>query len=190
MLERKSLNPEYLSRRLEYYPDTGDFVWKELRADDQLSKAARSPQALAAWNACWAGKPAFANVMTQGYLRGCINYVKIYAHRAAWAYVHGDWPDIIDHINRDKTDNRTANLRPVEAWQNANNCGLSPSNRTGHKGIFIVPGRPNPFRATVKHRGKVVLQRQFATLDQALEARDAAIRQYTSPQQTRQSEAA
>lgn len=36
------------------------------------------------------------------------------ADKIAWAYVHGVWPESIEHINGDLGDNRLANLRVPE----------------------------------------------------------------------------
>lgn len=45
-----------------------------------------------------------------------------YAHRMAWLYVYGEFPDgVIDHINGNRADNRIENLRAVSAWQNQHN---------------------------------------------------------------------
>ena len=40
------------------------------------------------------------------------------AHRLAWLYVYGTWPKHdIDHINRNRSDNRICNLRDVTRQQ-------------------------------------------------------------------------
>ena len=52
-----------------------------------------------------------------------------YAHRVAWAMVHGVDPSgVIDHINQDIKDNRIANLRDVSQSENARN--VAPEKRT------------------------------------------------------------
>ena len=58
------------------------------------------------------------------------------AHRIAWAWITGEWPDgYIDHVNRAKSDNRWCNLRPATSSQNMANRGLSKANSTGVKGV-------------------------------------------------------
>jgi hypothetical protein len=63
---------------------------------------------------------------------GCINgrgYVvvtllgkKFTGHRLAWLLHHGEWPrEVIDHINRNPSDNRIANLRDVSQAVNLKN---------------------------------------------------------------------
>jgi len=48
--------------------------------------------------------------------------LSVKAHRLAWALHTGHWPkDVIDHINRDKHDNRFCNLRDVPLHVNAQN---------------------------------------------------------------------
>ena len=45
----------------------------------------------------------------------------LYAHQFAYFIIYGKTPDCIDHINKDKTDNRIVNLREVTKQVNALN---------------------------------------------------------------------
>ena len=58
------------------------------------------------------------------------------AHRLAWLYVHGYFPEHgLDHIDRDTTNNRIDNLREVSQVCNLRNCGNRVNNTTGVKGV-------------------------------------------------------
>ena len=48
----------------------------------------------------------------KGYVVVCVEGTQYKGHRVAWYLHYGKWPsDGLDHINRDKSDNRIENLR-------------------------------------------------------------------------------
>lgn len=57
-----------------------------------------------------------------GYRKIIIEGRGYYAHRLAWLYVHGKWPEyVVDHINGNPRDNRIINLRDVPRKLNQQN---------------------------------------------------------------------
>lgn len=46
---------------------------------------------------------------------------KYLAHHVAWFLTHGVWPTELDHVNRDRADNRMANLRETTRAANLRN---------------------------------------------------------------------
>ena len=88
---------------MAYDPEVGIFTWKKQR------------------RGVITGKP-LGCCNGNGYLRITVLGQVVYAHRLAWFYVYGKWPqNQIDHINGSKNDNRIANLRDVTNAQNAQN---------------------------------------------------------------------
>jgi hypothetical protein len=146
-MRHKELPPAHILRQLlEYDPITGTLVWRER----DPSWFGGNRRACSLWNVRYAN--------SQAGRAGSYVIVKVLgsgfgAHRLIWKIVTGDDPDEIDHINRDKHDNRWANLRSVNHAANMRNKGLTRINTSGHKHIhwsdktrrwvvqLIVPGK-------------------------------------------------
>jgi len=115
------LTHSYLKEVLHYAPDTGVFTWLVKR---NSRGGGVQPGTIA------------KNVSVHGYARIGIAKELFTAHRLAWFYVYGNWPKHqIDHINRDRLDNRIANLREATDAQSRQNTSLSKSNTSGVKGV-------------------------------------------------------
>lgn len=61
------------------------------------------------------------NKSSHGYIRVRYNKIHTYAHQFAWYMYYNEIPKLIDHINRDKTDNKISNLRKSTKQQNSFN---------------------------------------------------------------------
>ena len=76
------------------------------------------------------------SIDSKGYMRTKINSVEYRLHRLAWLYMTGSFPTgVIDHINRDKTDNRWSNLRDCNHSDNITNAPMQRHNTLGVKNV-------------------------------------------------------
>lgn len=74
----------------------------------------------------------------RGYLRTKVNNKNYLMHRLAWLYMYGEDPNIIDHINGIKTDNRISNLRNANSQINNQNLKNAKShNISGYLGVNV-----------------------------------------------------
>ena len=117
---------EYLKSRLNYYPDTGIFIWKYKDSNSQYDKT---------FNTKYGGKEAGTKNLYGYSVIGI--YGKIfYLHRIAYLFMTGEWPDNeIDHINGDCSDNRWKNLRKVSKAENIKNQKIQKNNTSGVSGV-------------------------------------------------------
>lgn len=73
-----------------------------------------------------------------GYLVIKVKGKQFKAHRIAWLLCYGDFPKSeIDHINRDRLDNRIENLRESTRKEQARNTTRTPNKDTGVVGVYL-----------------------------------------------------
>lgn len=118
---------------------------------------------------------AAGNIHRSGYRRIKVMLKEYKAHRLAWLYVYGEWPEgQVDHINGQRDDNRIANLRDVSGTENQHNRRKpSANNQSGYLGVSLCKDT-NLWRATIKVGGKNKRLGLYDTPQQAHEAYLAA----------------
>lgn len=158
--QANELTAEYLRSVLHYDPATGVFTWKVRTAHNvKVGDVA----------GCRGGGCYLC-------IRVCSRLYR--AHRLAWLYVYGAWPkDQLDHINRNRSDNRISNLREVTNKQNLQNAGKYSHNTSGHSGVYRYK-RDSKWRAQIKHNQKHISLGYFNTIEEAIAARKAAEKLY------------
>jgi hypothetical protein len=86
-----------------------------------------------------------------GYIEIGLLGERFLAHRLAWLYVHGRWPDgEIDHRDGARSNNRLKNLRDVPHEHNQQNIRM-PVAKSGLPGAYQVGER---FKALIRVGGK------------------------------------
>ena len=75
------------------------------------------------------------SVQKSGYIRVSINDKPYSAHRLVFFWHHGYFPKFIDHIDRNRSNNKIENLREATPTQNQGNRNLSKTNTSGYRGV-------------------------------------------------------
>lgn len=108
------LPPTTRLRELFHYDDTtGELFWKT-------------------------GKRAGRSIGSKGYCHVTIDGRRRQIHRVMWKIVTGEEPAEIDHINKNKHDNRFVNLRSATKSQNQFNAKLRADSSSGVKGVSFL----------------------------------------------------
>lgn len=111
----------------------------------------------------------------KGYLRIMVSHKTYFAHRLAWFYVHGRWPDgQIDHVNEIKDDNRISNLRDVNQTVNKLNTTMYANNKTGVKGVVHNNRKGKKYKSYIRFDGKLIYLGGYDTIPEASTAREIA----------------
>jgi hypothetical protein len=92
------------------------------------------------------------------------------AHRLAWLYVYGEWPDITDHINHTRDDNRICNLRSVTDAINHQNRRRMTNSASGFLGV-TWHRRDRRWQSHIELNGKSKHLGSYVCLGHAVKAR-------------------
>lgn len=104
---------------MKYDPETGVFTWKYSGIGVKLGSVAGSQD-------------------EYGYVRIGVDCHRYKAHRLAWLYVKGYFPEHgLDHRDRIKHHNWIDNLREVTQVCNLRNTGNRVDNTSGCKGVWL-----------------------------------------------------
>lgn len=121
---KQTLTLELLRERVDYNSDTGCFTWRQkCRGQVVVGSVA-------------------GRIDKDGYRIFQLHGVTYRAHRLAWFWCNGVWPEHeIDHINGNRDDNRIANLRPANKSENQQNLAVARvTNRSGLLGAHLTHG--------------------------------------------------
>jgi len=147
-----SLTQTHLKRLVTYDPLTGEFT-------RLLGKRA--------------GHPVGSKIRA-GYTHIFLTGQTYKAHRLAWLYVYGMWPNgQIDHINHNRSDNRIANLRDVTCSVNHQNRNRHTKSKSGVLGV-TWHARDRRWQAHIEVNGKAKHLGSHVCLGVAIKARLAA----------------
>ena len=148
------LTQERLKQLLDYCQETGLFTWK----------VANGPRV------------HVGDVAGHGSARGYVLIGvdgRVYrAHRLAWFYVNGIWPEkSIDHINGNRADNKISNLRDVDNKTNMENQSRASSQNksSGVIGVSREQSRKR-WRAHITTNKKMIHLGYFDTIKEASDA--------------------
>jgi len=107
-----------LRKHLSYNCDSGEFFWI-YSSCNQVKQGSLAGHA-----------------HVTGYIYIQVNGERYRAHRLAWLYMHGKFPENnIDHKNGNPADNRICNLREATFSENSMNTKLRSDNSSGIKGV-------------------------------------------------------
>lgn len=160
--KRLGLTQERVRELLDYVPETGR-VTRKITLSKGMNQHCNSN----------AGD-AIVSLTAAGYYRICIDGYRYLLHRVIWLWMEGYWPEhSIDHISRDKTDNRWCNLRPVSHQCNMRNTGVYAHNTSGIKGVSWY-SKPKKWCGSIKINGINMRLGQFTDIVEATAHRLAA----------------
>lgn len=156
MKYKNDLTREELKKYLHYCPDTGIFT-RRISTSNRANKG-----------------DIAGGIDLKGYINIRVKGQAYKAHRLAYLYVNGSFPEKqIDHINHIRDDNRINNLRVVDRSENLKNQTKYSRNTSGHNGISWAK-HLKKWRARIQVNGKPICLGVYKNKKDAIKARKEA----------------
>jgi len=108
-----------LKELVNYDKDTGIFTWKK-RTSNRIKVG-----------------DVVGSLHGEGYIEMKVGGIRCLAHRFAFLYEHGYMPKLIDHIDRNPSNNRIENLREATYAQNMYNSKIRSDSDSGVKCVYF-----------------------------------------------------
>lgn len=160
------VSAEQLSTLFEYHD--GKLYWK-FREDMRKGTNTRFAGKEAGCEDVWGYKTVTYTINGKKYRQ--------LVHRVVYALHHNNWPPLIDHIDRDRTNNHIENLRPASKKLNAINSKRNKDNKSGFRGVSWNK-LSNRWEAYIKNdNGKIHLG-LFHCIGKAIKVRENAEKFY------------
>lgn len=154
----------YLHEYFDYNPATGTLT-RLVRPRKHFS----SNRVWNTWNTRWAGKSA-NHLKMDGRVLVRVDGQSFFASRVIYKWMTGQDPlALVDHKDRDQSNNRWKNLRPATRAQNQQNRKRLSHNTTGFKGVSYLRRRAR-FIARIKVKGHTIRSKHFRTAEEAFAA--------------------
>ena len=146
---------EKIKSYLDYNPTTGVFCW--IRASGRRMAKSVGVQA--------------GSIDTYGYLQIRLFRQQMLAHRLAWYYMMGIWPEHeIDHKDGNTINNKWENLRASNRPQQMQNARRRHDNKSGFKGVYEDRRLERPWCANISANGRRIALGRYYTPEEAGEA--------------------
>ena len=157
-MSEKILTQERLKELIQYNTDTGVFI-------NKVSRGGLVPGAI-----CGHKRNCFRGTV---YLVIKLDKKDYYAHRLAWFYVNGYFPNEIDHIDGNSLNNSFINLRNCEHSDNLRNQKKHITNTSGVTGVYWDKNK-NKWEAKIGVNNKLINIGSYYGFNDAVIARKMA----------------
>lgn len=109
-------------------------------------------------------------ISKEGYRKCTINGNTYYTHRVIFFMFNGYWPGLVDHIDRNKLNNRIENLRDTTFHKNVLNQKVNRTSKSGIKNISWHKAS-NRWRVQICRNYTVIDIGYFKCIGEAIKAR-------------------
>lgn len=167
-----ALTQKFLKESIEYDESTGIVTWKE-----RPRYHFKNFSTYLCWNSKFKGKQIGNKNNKDIYINFTLFNKRTRLHRAIFLYKTGKLPEMVDHINGIKTDNRWYNLREVTARENSKNTSIRSNNKSGVIGVHYNK-KDKCWVAQIGVDGVGIHLGSFNDLDSAIKARKQAEDKY------------